>query len=117
MELALEDNPALVNEDAEGKGLTRPELAVILAYAKLTLFDDLLAGTSIDDPYLAGELFRYFPQKLHETYPEAIDTHRLKREVIATVLANAIVNRSGPAFVSGCDPLQGRGVRGVGTPP
>lgn len=85
---------------AQGKGLTRPELAVILAYAKLSLFDDLVAGRAIDTPYLAGELFRYFPQKLNETYPAAVEGHRLKREVIATVLANAMINRGGPAFVS-----------------
>ncbi|MET0437452.1 MAG: NAD-glutamate dehydrogenase domain-containing protein, partial [Devosia sp.] len=85
---------------AQGKGLTRPELAVILAYAKLSLFDDLVAGRAIDTPYLAGELFRYFPQKLHEAYPAAVEGHRLKREVIATVLANAMINRGGPAFVS-----------------
>ncbi|MCP8884176.1 NAD-glutamate dehydrogenase [Devosia sp. XJ19-1] len=100
---AVEFLPADATLDAraaEGKALTRPELAVILAYAKLTLFDDLLGGTAIDDPYLAGELFRYFPETLHRAYPEAVETHRLKREVIATVLANAMINRGGPAFVS-----------------
>jgi len=85
---------------AEGKGLTRPELAVILAYAKLTLFDDLLAGTEIDDPYLASELFRYFPEPIHAAYPEAVEGHRLRREIIATVLTNAMINRGGPAFIS-----------------
>ncbi len=85
---------------AAGKALTRPELAVILAYAKLTLFDDLVAGEAIDNPFLAGELFRYFPDRLHEHFPDAIKGHRLKREVIATVLANAMINRGGPAFVS-----------------
>ncbi|WEJ32297.1 NAD-glutamate dehydrogenase [Devosia sp. SD17-2] len=85
---------------AEGKGLVRPELAVILAYAKLTLFDDLLASSAIDEPYLAGELYRYFPQTLNATYSEAVNGHRLKREVIATVLTNAMINRGGPAFVT-----------------
>ncbi|KQT49825.1 NAD-glutamate dehydrogenase [Devosia sp. Leaf420] len=85
---------------AQGKALTRPELAVILAYAKLSLFDDLMASTAVDAPYLANELFRYFPQTLHGAYPEAVEGHRLKREVIATVLANAMINRGGPAYVS-----------------
>ena len=85
---------------AAGKGLMRPELAVILAYAKLTLYADLLVGHGIDDGYLAGELYRYFPETLHTTYPEAVANHRLKREVIATVLANAMINRGGPAYVS-----------------
>ncbi|MET0904954.1 MAG: NAD-glutamate dehydrogenase domain-containing protein, partial [Tardiphaga sp.] len=85
---------------AAGKGLTRPELAVILAYAKLTLYADLLDSPAIADDYLAGELYRYFPETLHAAYPEAVAQHRLKREVIATVLANAMINRGGPAYVS-----------------
>ncbi|SEP75060.1 glutamate dehydrogenase [Devosia sp. YR412] len=84
----------------DGRALVRPELAVILAYAKLTLYADLLEGEAIDDGYLAGELYRYFPEKLHSAYPEQVSQHRLKREVIATVLANAMINRGGPAFVS-----------------
>src|SRR5690606_18867206 len=96
----LPDDAALDTRAAAGKGLTRPELAVLLAYAKLTLFDDLMEGVSIDDPYLGGELFRYFPETLHRRFPEAVERHRLKREVIATVLANAMINRGGPAFVS-----------------
>jgi len=52
-----------------------------------------------DDPYLATELARYFPKALRDTYPEAIAGHRLRREIVATQLANAIVNRGGPALV------------------
>ena len=96
----LPSDAALDERAATGKALTRPELAVLLAYAKLTLYADLLEGRSIDDAYLAGELLRYFPDTLHERYPDAVAGHRLKREVIATVLANAMVNRGGPAFVT-----------------
>lgn len=96
----LPSDTTIAARAAEGKALTRPELAVVLAYAKLTLFDDLLASPAIDDAYLAGELFRYFPETLHRTYGAAVEQHRLKREVIATVLANAMINRGGPAFVS-----------------
>ena len=85
---------------AQGEALTRPELAVILAYAKLTLFSDLMAGTSIDEPYLASELFRYFPETLHRAYGEAVERHRLRREIIATVLTNDMINHGGPAYVS-----------------
>ncbi|SFV35623.1 glutamate dehydrogenase [Devosia crocina] len=95
----LPTDSVLDQRASNGKGLTRPEIAVILAYAKLTLFDDLVAGSAIDDPYLAKELFRYFPDTLYERFPEAIENHRLRREVIATVLANAVINRGGPAFV------------------
>ena len=80
-------------------GLTRPELAVLLAYAKNTLETDLLASPVLDDLYLGKELYRYFPEMLAETYPDSVANHRLRREVIATVLANAMLNRGGPSFV------------------
>jgi len=96
----LPSDAALDARATAGQALTRPELAVLLAYAKLTLYADLLNDSELDDTYLAGELFRYFPETLHKTYPHAIETHRLRREVIATVLANAMINRGGPAFVT-----------------
>ena len=83
-----------------GRGLTRPELAVLLAYAKLTLKTDLLSTAVPDDLYLSKELYRYFPNRLVETFLDTVSGHRLRREVIATVLANAMINRGGPAFVS-----------------
>jgi glutamate dehydrogenase len=85
---------------AKKMGLTRPELAVMLAYAKLTLFGDLLSSEVPDDPYLARELGRYFPQPLSERFPQAVQNHRLRREIIATMLANSIINRGGPSFVA-----------------
>ena len=103
LDRAVEFLPADAALDARagaGKALARPELAVILAYAKLTLYADLLEGKSIDDGYLAGELYRYFPQTLRGSYPDAVAGHRLRREVTATVLANAMINRGGPAFVT-----------------
>ncbi len=96
----LPNEAAIAERAARGKALTRPELAVLLAYAKLTLYADLLGSEIPDDPNLAQELFRYFPDTLNQKFPETVITHRLRREVIATVLANAIVNRGGPAFVS-----------------
>ncbi|RYE84692.1 MAG: NAD-glutamate dehydrogenase, partial [Hyphomicrobiales bacterium] len=97
---SLPDDKALRERAAAGRGLTRPELAVILAYAKLTLFTDLMATKVTDDPYLSKELYRYFPERLDETFPDAVSSHRLRREVIATVLSNAMINRGGPAFVN-----------------
>ena len=95
----LPDEAAIADRAARGVALTRPELAVVLAYAKLSLYSDLLEAAGLDNPYLAGELFRYFPEMLKQRYPHAITGHRLKREVIATVIANAMINRGGPAFV------------------
>jgi glutamate dehydrogenase len=95
----LPDDAALAERAAAGRGFTRPELAVLLAYAKNALEADLVGSAVPDDPYLAKELFRYFPDRLVEQQREAVSSHRLRREVIATVLANAMVNRGGPAFL------------------
>jgi len=78
---------------------TRPELAVILAYAKNTFYAQLLDSKIPDDPYLARELYRYFPDELRKKYPKTIEEHRLRRQVIATVLSNVMINRGGPSFV------------------
>jgi len=83
-----------------GQGFTRPELAVLLAYAKNSANAALLATGLPDDPYLGKELYRYFPDKLVETYDQAVTRHRLRREIVATVLANAMINRGGPAFLA-----------------
>ena len=82
-----------------GQALTRPELAVLLAYAKLSLYDELLDSAVPDDPYLGRELGRYFPKLLGEQFPEALQTHRLRREIIATQLANSMINRGGPSLL------------------
>ena len=95
----LPSNAVLAERELANRPLTRPELAVLLAYAKITLYEDLLASAVPDDAYLGKELYRYFPETLNVTYPEAVLGHRLRREVIATVLANAMINRGGPAYV------------------
>jgi glutamate dehydrogenase len=83
----------------EGKGLTRPELCVLLAYAKLDLDAEVLASSLPDDPFFASLLAGYFPQGAVAAFPEEPGRHRLKREIVSTVLINAIVNLAGPCFV------------------
>ena len=95
----LPDEPALDARALAGQGFTRPELAVLLAYAKNSVRADLLASGVVEDAYLAQELFRYFPPRLAADHADSITGHRLRREVIATVLANAMINRGGPAYV------------------
>jgi glutamate dehydrogenase len=84
---------------AAGKGLARPELAVILAYSKLELSAEIVAGSAPDDPYFEATLKGYFPAALAKFEPE-MKRHRLRREIIATVLANAIVDMVGPTFAT-----------------
>ncbi|QHO78652.1 NAD-glutamate dehydrogenase [Bradyrhizobium sp. CCBAU 051011] len=95
----LPDDAVIAERTRRGALLTRPELAVLLAYAKLTLYDDLLATGVPDDPYLARELSQYFPREVQDKFPTAVQLHRLRREIIATNLANAVINRGGPACV------------------
>ncbi|MFG1300668.1 NAD-glutamate dehydrogenase [Xanthobacter sp. V3C-3] len=90
----------IADRRSRGEHLTRPELAVLLAYAKLALNADLVASSVPDDAYLSGELVGYFPREIKERYPHAIETHRLHREIIATGLANAIVNQGGPSCLA-----------------
>ena len=93
----LPDDMTLDQLERQGKGLTKPELAVLLAYAKLAFHDDVLASDVPDDPYFAVELRRYFPDGVRLGYPDAVDGHRLRREIIATGLSNAVINRTGPS--------------------
>jgi glutamate dehydrogenase len=95
----LPDDKELAERRRRSQPLTRPELAVLLAYAKLSLNADLLDSKVPDDPYLARELGRYFPPAIAAQFPDALEHHRLRREIIATQLANSMINRGGPSFV------------------
>ena len=83
----------------QGLGLSRPEIAVLISYAKITLFDKLVASAVPDDPHFTDSLVTYFPGKL-AGYADAMQGHRLKREIIATRLANDMINLGGPTFLS-----------------
>ena len=82
------------------QGLTRPELAVVLAYSKIWLSNHLLDSDLPDDPYFASEVLRYFPTPTRKRYAREIPRHRLRREIIATATTNSLVNRMGPVFVA-----------------
>ena len=91
----LPDDEAVAQRAAAKRGLTRPEIAVLLAYAKNVLYDELLASDLPDAPELKAELLDYFPERLRSLAPETMNAHRLRREIIATCVANALVNRMG----------------------
>ncbi|MEV6654594.1 NAD-glutamate dehydrogenase [Streptomyces sp. NPDC051219] len=82
-----------------GRGLSQPELAVLLAYTKITTADELIATELPDDPYLRRLLHAYFPQALREKFPEQIDAHALRREIVTTVLVNDTVNAGGSTLL------------------
>jgi glutamate dehydrogenase len=83
-----------------GGGMTRPELAVLMAYAKRSLKQALLHSSLPDDPYLEHELEGYFPAAVVERFGYLLGVHPLKRELIATIVANDVVNSEGVTFVS-----------------
>jgi len=95
----LPDEMAIAERRKRNLALTRPELAVLLAYAKLSLYSELLDSSVPDDPYLGRELERYFPREMAERYDDALHAHRLRREIIATQLTNSMINRGGATLI------------------
>jgi len=93
----LPNTAAMQALKAANMGLTRPELAVLTAYSKLELSDDIVDSKAPDDPFHEQTLVRYFPEAMAR-YGEDMKRHRLRREIIATVLANEIVNIAGATF-------------------
>jgi glutamate dehydrogenase len=104
----LPDDEVLAQRAAAGRGLTRPELAVLLAYVKNTLADALVQSDLPEDPALEQDLAAYFPPVLVERFRPAIGGHRLRREIIATVAANDLVNRGGITFLAEMGERTGR---------
>lgn len=91
----IPDDAALEERRANGIGLTRPELAVLMSYAKIALSYDLNGSPVTEDPAVSGELVAYFPPALQLAYAEYIAAHPLKREIITTALTNRIINIAG----------------------
>ncbi|MEU4027128.1 NAD-glutamate dehydrogenase [Streptomyces anulatus] len=84
---------------SNGKGLSQPELAVLIAYTKITAADELISTVLPDDPHLQKLVHAYFPSELRERFPEAVEGHALRREIITTVLVNDTVNTAGSTFL------------------
>jgi glutamate dehydrogenase len=96
----LPDEQTMSDRYASGHPLTRAEIGVLLSYAKIVLFDELVASNLPDDPWFGSLLAEYFPGGMRKTHAEDIATHRLRREIISTALANHVINRGGPAFIT-----------------
>ena len=96
----LPPDAVLTERRQAGRGLTRPEAAVLLAYAKTTLYDDLLETDLPDREYFLADLTKYFPRPLRRRFRDEISRHGLRREIVATWLANSMVNRGLDVFRS-----------------
>lgn len=80
---------------AEGKGLTSPELSVLIAYTKIVLEAELLKSTLPDDEYLESKLISYFPRAIQDRFADQVKSHQLRREIITTQVVNEFINSSG----------------------
>jgi glutamate dehydrogenase len=94
----LPSDEELAERRTAGRGLTRPELAVLLAYSKIVLQDELVASDVPEDDYLADDLERYMPVELRERFRQQLRRHPLRRDIIATYITNSMVNRAGSTF-------------------
>jgi glutamate dehydrogenase len=95
----LPSDKELLDRKAAGLFLTRPELAILLAYTKIIIKQEILKSTLPEDPYLSQIVDTAFPESLKKKYQHAMNDHRLKRDIIATQLSNQIVNEMGITFV------------------
>ncbi len=95
---ALPSTEVLRQRLAQGQGLTSPELSVLAAYAKIELADALRDSDLADDPWFGSTLRAYFPKALAERFDAELDSHPLRREIIATVVANEMINVGGITF-------------------
>lgn len=95
----LPNDKTLSKRRATQQGLTSPELCVLMAYSKITLYNALLDCELPEEPYFQNTLTRYFPKPLLERFVKSITKHRLCREIIATQLTNLVVNRADSVFI------------------
>jgi glutamate dehydrogenase len=95
----LPDDTELAEYQSTGIGLVRPQLAVLLPYAKNALGNSILYSGLPDEEFLMQGLINYFPKPLQDKYADFMKTHPLKREIIATMVTNKVINRMGPSFV------------------
>jgi len=104
----LPDEEALAERKASGKLLTRPELSVLVSYNKGDLKEMFIDSNLPDDPYIQREVETAFPSKLAKKYKDNIYNHKLKREIVATQIANHLVNHLGLTFVHRLKEATGR---------
>lgn len=106
----LPTDKQIAERQSNGHGLTTPEFAVIMAYTKSANVTEMMRSDLPDDPYLVPDLERYFPSALRHTFADEIRNHRLRREIIATQIANQMVNLNGISFDNRMSEDTGAGV-------
>jgi glutamate dehydrogenase len=103
LDRALESLPSterMAEREAAGEGMARPELCVLLAYSKRLLREQLLPSTLPDDPYLDADMAAYFPREVVDRFGSYLPSHPLRREIVATIVTNDVINSMGITFVN-----------------
>src|SRR5205085_2512104 len=95
----LPDEKELQRRKTEGKGITRPELAILLAYEKMVVKQEILDSDIPDNNYFKEWVYPSFPESLCKKYARKIAQHPLRREIIATQISNNLVNNMGATFI------------------
>ena len=95
---ALPSRREVARRRDRGEGLGAPELAVLMAYTKIVLAEDLLRSDLPDDPFLRSQLFAYFPAKMRQGYRAHMESHQLRREIVVTQVVNQLVNNAGITY-------------------
>jgi len=96
----LPDDKTLNDRIVQGTGLTRPEIAILLAYGKMFALSQIMTSPLLDSPLVTQNLFSYFPHILQSKFKSAIEKHPLRREIIANLITNNMVNCMGPTFLN-----------------
>jgi glutamate dehydrogenase len=109
----LAGSEELIRRAKEGHGLTRPQLAVVLSISKLVLQDAAEELHLSDDPLIGPQLFDAFPKPMRKAHADADRSHRLRNEIIATKVANRLVNRLGPGLAFDLTEEQGSSLQQV----
>lgn len=95
----LPNEAAIIERKAAGKGLTMPELAILLSYCKTNIKQEILASEVPEDYYLSSAVVYAFPKAIRERYRDAMNEHPLRREIVATIISNGLVNEMGFTFL------------------
>ena len=96
----LPDDEELKTRRAQGRGLARPELAMLLAYTKIAIYNEVIKSGLPDESLFSKDLAQYFPSPLRQAFSAEINRHPLRREIVATMVVNGMVNRVGSGFVN-----------------
>ena len=95
----LPDADGIAERQNMSQGLTAPEIAVLVAYSKMDIYEKILDSSLVEDRYFDNEILMYFPAQLTQSFAPQILQHQLRKEIIATQVTNSLVNRLGPTFL------------------